>query len=166
MLASKTELSDRYSQYSSDRLFDIIFQKEQYEPEAVEIAKEELLRRDINIEAALDDYLTEKENIKIRSEKTALIPLSFWEKLLFFILWMVPVFGAMKMNYEEDGMDRKLTQSKIFSRAGFCSLFLSVFLGIALELESYLSVALLWIFFFATTYLLERRITTPDTKES
>lgn len=157
MFVSKNELTARYAQYPNDRLVEILFEKDQYEPEAVQIAHEELAQRKVNLQDEIDEYLDKKELIRIHAEKTALIQLSIWEKLLFFFLWMAPLFKALRMNYSEDGLEQKVKQSHFFSRIGFGSLILCGVTSLILNLSTFQSLSLLGCLFMLTLYADKKR---------
>jgi hypothetical protein len=158
MFASKTELSARYAQYPTNRLIGILFEKDQYEPEAVKIAHLELLQRKVNLGDAIDQYLDQKETDRLNAEKAAAAQLSLFEKVLFFFLWLAPLFRALMLNYKEDGMEEKIRQSHFFSRLGFCSFIVTGVLAILIDLSTFQSVALLLILFLLTRYADKKRV--------
>ena len=96
MIPTADELKERYASWSNHRLLLVIHHKSQYTMEAVEIARAELGRREITT-AEVDHFLSEQEARALAVRSLSRIPLSFWEKSLFFFVWFSP--GAFRLSY-------------------------------------------------------------------
>jgi hypothetical protein len=88
MFPSENELKERYASYSNYRLLGIVHCREEYTPQAIEIAKAELAGRKISTRD-VDNFLDREEARRIAGESLATLPLSMWEKALFFFIWFV-----------------------------------------------------------------------------
>lgn len=144
MLPTKEELTQQYRNVSDHKLLDILYNKEEYRPEAFEAATEELNNRNISVEKSTR-FLQDKKEKKIQSTAHANIPLPLPQKLLFFFAWFIPFFfgSAFQLNYREDGMTKKLKQSRLYAGAGFVSLILTTILTISLNLGNVPSFVIL-----------------------
>lgn len=122
MLPSKEELIQQYRNLSDHKLLDILYHKDEYRPEAIEAVIEELRKRKVSTEKTTN-FVQEKEEEKAIAEENATIPLPLHLKMLFFFGWFIPIFfgRAYRLNYEEDGMLKKLQQSSWYAIAGFVS---------------------------------------------
>ena len=158
-MPTQTELRERYGCYSNQRLLSIVHRKDQYTPEAVEIARAELAERNISTKE-LDMYYEELEAREIAAQALAAIPLNKYEKALFFFLWFMPWFlgRALRLNYEEDGLMLKERQSRIYALAGFVSLLIDGILTVYFSLTNMFSIAILLIA-FVVFYWVEKRNT-------
>lgn len=158
MLPTKEELQQRYASHANERLLSIVHNAQEYTAEALEVAKAELQLRNVSTEE-VKAFVEEKETEALMEKLALYVPLSFWEKALFFIAWFLPWFfgGAIRMNYAEDGLVLKFKQSRLFSIAGFVSMFLYVFIGVYFELNS-LSAISLYVFFLVSFFLIEPKI--------
>ena len=157
MLPSKEELAQRYTNFSDQKLLEILH-KEGIRPEALEAAMEELKKRNINPET-VTDYVQTQETKKIVAAENATLPLPLHQKFLFFTAWFIPFFfkTAFHLNYEEDGMDLKLKQSSWYSIAGFIFLFITAFITVAFDLGNFSSIGILF-GFFCLFYFIEGKI--------
>lgn len=161
MLPSKQELEKQYSNFSDHKLLDILYNKDEYRAEAIEAATEELKKRKISPEKTTD-FFQNKEEKKMIAAENARIPLPLHQKILFFFAWFIPFFfgSAYRLNYEEDGMDRKLKQSRWYSIAGFIALFLTTFIALGFELGNIEGIAILigcfCIFYVFEEYILNK----------
>lgn len=158
-MPTETELRERYVSYSNQRLLSIVHRKDEYTPEAVEIARAELAERDISTEE-LDFFYDEQEARDIAARALAAIPLKSHEKALFFFLWFMPWFlgRALRLNYEEEGLLLKERQSRSYALAGFVSLLMDGIVSVYFNLGQLFSIGILLIF-FAAFYHLEKRAT-------
>jgi len=148
MFPSENELKERYASYSNYRLLGIVHCREEYTPQAIEIAKAELAGRKISTRD-VDNFLDREEARRIAGESLATLPLSMWEKALFFFIWFAPWFlrGAFQLNYNEDGLTLKNQQSKVFALAGFISLLLDGFITVYFDMHNVFSLAILPLLF-------------------
>jgi hypothetical protein len=158
MLPTKTELAERYTTFPDRKLLEIIHAKEGFRPEAIEAAREELKKRQVS-EDVVQDFIQIKEGEKIIAAENAVIPLPFHQKLLFFFLWFIPTFfgTAFRLNFQEDGMIKKVNQSKWYSIAGLVSLFATVFIAISFDFGNISTFGMLGLFFVAF-YIAEGRM--------
>jgi hypothetical protein len=162
MLPSKQELAQQYSNFSDQKLLDILYTKEEYRPEAVEAVIEELKKREISTEKTAD-YIQDKEVKKIIAAENAQIPLPLYQKIFFFFGWFIPFFfgNAYRLNYQEDGMYKKLRQSKWYSFAGVIALFLTTFFAVAFDHGNLLSIGIL-VSLFCGFYFFEENILSQE----
>ena len=157
MFPHKSDLRKRYSKYSTERLLSIFYNRGQYTDEALEVVKSELARRNIT-SRDVDLYLDEQEEKKLAARRYSYVPLTFWEKSLFFFAWFAPWFvgKAFRLNYSDDGYLMKAKQSSIFARAGFAFLMLDAFLTVYSNLGNLTSIGVL-VLFFIIFYLTEKQ---------
>jgi len=154
MLPSANELKERYASYSNKRLLSIVHNKHQYTTEALEIAKAELAGRNLTT-AEVDVFLDEKEEQELAAKIAASIPLKLWEKTFFFFLWFAGWFltDALRMNYQEDGLQLKVRQSKVYARAGFIALLLDGIFGVYFGLSEWIAIVMLLGFFLVFVWM-------------
>ena len=158
MLPLKDELQKRYSSYSNDRLLSIVYSKGEYTHQAIELVKAELDRRNVGAQE-VDVFLDELEEKQAADKALSGIPLTPWEKALFFFIWFAPLIlgGAALANYRIDGFFLKVRQARTFAVAGFTLLMLDVFVSIYSNFGTLESIGLL-ILFFVLFYWFEKRI--------
>jgi hypothetical protein len=169
MLPTKEDLTKRYAAYSDEKLFEVLYNKNDYTSDALDAARDVLASRNITMDQvhAFVEVTKETEEIqKVEEKILSYIPLSFGEKLLFFVFWFLPFFigTAIRLNYAEDGLVLKLKQSKVFAIAGFVNVFatflIAEFLNLS-EVGGYLVFFLLPVIFFAVekrvVYNVEKR---------
>src|SRR5687768_955611 len=140
MLPSADELRARYSSWPNRKLLSVILHKGQYTSLAVEIARDELGRRNITADD-VDVYLHEQELQRNREKLLSNISLSFWEKLRCFFFWFVPSLVVRK------GFILREQQTHLFSVAGFVSFFISGFVIVHFRLPLAAGLALLVLLF-------------------
>jgi hypothetical protein len=148
MFPHKDDLHKRYFTYSTERLLSIFYNRGQYTDQALEVVKSELARRNITSHD-VDLFLDEQEEQKLAARAHSYIPLTFWEKSLFFFAWFAPWFlgKAFRLNYSDDGYLLKAKQSAIFARAGFAFLMLDAFVTVYFDLGNVISIVVLVSFF-------------------
>ena len=158
MLPTKEELAQNITTFSDQKLLDIIYRKEGVRPEAIEAATEELKQRKVSIEI-VNDFVQLKETKKIIATENSSIPLPLHLKFLFFFAWFIPLFfgSAFRLNYKEDGMDKKLKQSSWYSIAGFIALILTTIVALSFNLGNIPTFAILF-GLFGVFYAVEERI--------
>lgn len=156
MSIDKNELAKRYTTFTNDRLLEIVYNKDEYTPEAIEAVQAEINKRAIVVDDVNAFVAVKEEQKKVLAEN-ALVPLQLWEKVVFFFLFLFVglVSGAFRMNYKEDGMERKVRQARFYRIAGFVSILLSSFLAIALATEGL--TLFFWIAFFGVALFVERK---------
>lgn len=153
MLPTKEELAELYLSKSDYELLEIIQQQNGF----TQLAREELNKREVKPEQ-LKEYVKEKAVEEEISNELAQVGLIFGEKARFFFLWLIPFLGSsLRMNHSEDGLTRKVKQSKVFQWIGFSSFMLTGLLAVFFEHSNFESLSI-WIIFFIATYLLEKRI--------
>jgi hypothetical protein len=162
----KEELDKLYSTFSDRQLLDIVNEKDQYTETAVQVATQEIRRRNLN-ETHFKDYSdTIVMEAKI-AEHVASIELTFFEKLKFFFIWIMPFFieVGIRMNLAEAGLKTKVKQSRIFSLLGFLTFMLAGFLAVIFNHSDFESISI-WILFFVLTYFIEKKFRNKAKKNS
>lgn len=162
----KEELAKLYSTFSDRNLLDILNEKDQYTETALQAAAEEIRKRNLN-ETHFKDYSDTLVTEAKIAEHVASIELTFFEKLKFFFLWLLPFFieVGVRMNLAEAGLKTKVKQSRVFSLLGFLTCTLAGFLG-AIFSHSDLESISIWILFFVLTYLIEKKLRNKAKKNS
>jgi hypothetical protein len=157
-MQEKEDLAKLYSSFSDSQLLGIINEKDQYTEIALSAASEEIQKRNLK-EAQLKNYVDNKVLEAKITEHVASIELTFFEKVKFFFIWLLPFFieAAIRMNLAEGGLKTKVKQSRIFSAIGFLSFILTGFLGAVFNHSDFESISL-WILFFIVTYFIEKKI--------
>lgn len=157
MTPSKEELVALYQKLPDHKLMDILYNSSEYRPEALEAATEELKKRKISTEFTTHYVEDKKAGEALRAEN-ARIPLPLHLKILFFFAWFIPAFlgGAYRLNYQEDGMIKKLRQSRLYSFAGISTLIITVILSLAFNLPNVWAISIM-IGLFCVFYALETR---------
>ncbi|HMV09837.1 MAG TPA: hypothetical protein PK325_05895 [Cyclobacteriaceae bacterium] len=157
MTPSKEELVALYQKLPDHKLMDILYNSGEYRPEALEAATEELKQRKISTEFTTG-YIEEKKDKEVRYAENADVPLPLHLKMLFFFAWFIPVFfgGAYRLNYQEDGMLKKLWQSWLYSIAGIGTVVITVILSLAFKLSNIATISIM-IGLFCIFYGLETR---------
>lgn len=128
-MVSKEDLENRFANFSNKELLDIIENKFKYTDLALSVALSELSKRQIN---AHDFENYKKEQINEWSnkfEKLTLIELSFFQKILFYVLCFSFLNFIFKRNLDDDGFELKLFQADYYSNFGIVFLIISVLLG-------------------------------------
>ncbi|HOX81832.1 MAG TPA: hypothetical protein PLJ60_05330 [Chryseolinea sp.] len=155
-MQTKEKLSKLYSKLPDKKLLDIVNDKDQYTDIALNIALEEIRKREIKTDQ-VQDYIENKILETKISEHVASIELTFLEKVKFFCIWFLPFIEvAFRMNLIEDGLKTKVKQSRVFSTVGFLTFMLTGFLGVIFEHSNFESFSI-WFLFFVLTYFIEKR---------
>ena len=159
MLPSPEELRERYASWPNGRLLQLLHEKEAYTEQAVEVARAELGQRNLTVED-VDIFLEQLEERRKAEETRSRIPLTFWEKTMFFFICFAPLFTGrpFRLNYSEDGLLLKAKQSHVFALAGFIALLLDGIITVWFHL-ALLSGMLLLVAFFLLFTLAERKHT-------
>lgn len=170
-MITKEDLQHKYQQLPTERLMQIIDNRSNYTELAVEVAIAEFTSRNVPEEEIRDYRLKQIGNLHSAIEKTTVHQLNFFQKLLFFFLFIPLLNFAFKMNYKSDGFSLKLRQSNYYSLIGFLSLMLSTTTLVAFDWDIADSTVLgIWMIFFIPAYLLDdffnKRILIERTKKS
>lgn len=157
MLPSETELKERYTNYSNQRLLSIVHNTTEYTPLAVATAKAELASRNVSARE-LDMFYDDREAQQLAAKFLSAVSLTIWEKILFFFLWFAPWIpgGAVRMNYNEEGLALKINQSRTFAMAGFISLLLDGIICVYFNLGGVAGVGILLVLFVAFQWMQKR----------
>ena len=154
-MITKEDLQQKYQKLSTEKLIEIIDNKANYTELAVEVAVAEFNSRNVPEKEVVDYRVKQVDNFNLAIERSV-EPLGFFQKLLFFFLFIPLLHFAFKMNYKSDGATLKLRQSNYYSLLGFISLLLSTLTIVALNRDVADSTVLgIWMIFFIPAYLLD-----------
>jgi hypothetical protein len=167
MLPTREELAENYSKFNNDRLLKILYKKNLYRPEAVDAAKEELKKRNIDL-SEINQFVNAEKEIKARKNKIRkdehIIqddPIPFWEKLLYFILGALIEPADYAFNRSKKRSQTGARQRRLFSISGVVSTFLTVFLTLNSSLGNNWYFVTILMTFFCITYFVEKKIGPP-----
>ncbi|HVX28567.1 MAG TPA: hypothetical protein VHB70_19615 [Parafilimonas sp.] len=148
---TREELQETYSQFSTQELLEIIDRKFDYTETAVAVALEEISKRRIS-ENDIKSYKTEQIEKAEKFIKYNIVDdLTFFQKNLFFFIWLPILNIALKQNFRDDGYILKLKQARYYSWLGFVSFMLiGMFSGIY-GLQNLTALAI-WILAFLPAY--------------
>ena len=157
-MSSRKALIKKYSSYSNDKLLEILKVHYEYDEDQLSAAKKVIEDRGISIEE-VHRYNADHIRQEIL-ERVSIIPMTFWEKALFFFAWIVPFLFArfLGVNYRENGLLKKSKQRVYFSILGIVSMILIVFLFDAFSFTMS-QCLLLWVSIFFVSYVVETQIT-------
>ncbi|MCD9016002.1 hypothetical protein [Parachryseolinea silvisoli] len=152
MEQDKSALAKRYAKLSNDQLLEMLENRHDYTPIALEVLQEEVNSRQISKEEVATYKFTATVNTEILKAR-ALEPLPLWQKAFYFFGFIVPIFlsyiiFAFELNRREDGYTTKLRQTRFFRWAGFISFMLVVFVSLDMPFLFYI----LWPASFALAY--------------
>lgn len=154
-MVTKEDLQQKYRDLSTEKLIEIIDNKANYTELAVEVAKAEFLSRNASKEEVIDYFVQKIDNGNLALERSV-EPLGFFQKLLFFFLFIPLLHFAFKMNYKADGATLKIRQSNYYSLIGFISLILSTLTIVAFDWDvPDLTTLGIWMIFFIPAYFLD-----------
>jgi hypothetical protein len=158
VMPDKNELTKRYASYSNERLLDILYNKQEYTLEAMEMVQAEIATRQIVVDE-VKAFVEDKEFSQVIAREKSLLTLNFFQKVFFFFAWFVPGFiaGAFSMNFADDGFTGKLRQSRFFRITGFISALMTGFMGVWWELSN-VSGWILLFGLFGLAYFLSTKI--------
>ena len=151
-MVTKEDLQAKYAGLSNQALMGILERKTDYTELAVEAATKELEGRKIT-PADIQSYEKGKEDKVISNYKNAVIDLSVWHKVLFYIVFIPVLRGAFKANFYEDGSLLKLKQASYFTYTSWGGILVAVFASLAFGAGDAVSLAL-WILCFIPSYLI------------
>lgn len=124
---SKEELEKRYAGFNDEKILNILANKADYTPTAIEVANKEFIKRQLNLQ-----YLAE-ETKKIEEAKKESIEnkeLNLFSKLLYYIFSFTGVgFIVAYLNrkdYKEKGSLKKSTQVIYYSATGFVFIIICI----------------------------------------
>lgn len=110
------QLSTYYETYSNEKLLEVLYHKEDYKAEVIEIVESILAKRNIQSEtvARVQDTLAQQDEIQ---EAKAEEPLSRAEKFLFMLVPFLGLFAFayFQLRYHEKGYKKKAGQSLTYS---------------------------------------------------
>jgi hypothetical protein len=157
-MSSRKALIKKYSSYSNDKLLEILKVHYEHSDDQLSAVKTVIEERGISVEE-VHRYNSDHIRQEIL-EKVAIIPMTFWEKTLFFFAWIIPFLFArfLGVNYRENGLIKKSKQRVYFSILGIVSLILIVFLFDSFNFTKAQSLSL-WISTFLVSYVIETQIT-------
>ena len=150
-MVTKEYLQAKYAGLSNQALMAILEHKADYTELAIEVATKELEGRKIT-PADIQSYEKEKEDKVITSYTNAVIDLSVWHKVLFYIVFIPIARGAFKANFREDGSLLKLKQASYFTYTSWAGIIVAVVASMAFGAGDTLCLAL-WILCFIPSYL-------------
>jgi hypothetical protein len=154
-MVTKEDLQQKYQKLSTEKLIEIIDNKVNYTELALEVAKAEFVSRNASKQDVADYVWKKIDNTNSAVEKS-IEPIGFFQKLLFFFLFIPLLHFAFKMNYRSDGATLKLRQSNYYSLIGFITLILSTLAIVAFNWNVADSTVLgIWMIFFIPAYLLD-----------
>lgn len=150
-MITKEDLEKKYLKLSNRELLDILDNKHQYTELAVIVALKELSKRNID-EKEIKSY---KENqvkeAEIFIKKNIVDDLNFFQKNIFFFLWLPFINFLFKRSFIDDGYILKLKQANYYSWFGFISCILSSIIKTRFE-TSELFFWGIWIFSFPIAF--------------
>jgi hypothetical protein len=154
MEQDKSALAKRYAKLSNDQLLEMLENRHDYTPIALEVLQEEVNSRQISREEVASFKYTAAVNTEILRQRS-LVPLPIWQKVFYFFAFCIPpylsfVIHAFGMNREEDGYISQARQRRFFRLAGF----LSVVIIIVVCSQLPLLILILWPASFALAYKL------------
>ena len=148
-MVTKENLQAKYAGLSNQALIGILERKADYTELAVEVATKELEGRKIT-PADIQSYEKEKEDKVIFSYKNAVIDLTIWQKILFYIVFIPVLRRALKANFYEDGSLLKLKQASYFTYTSWAGIIMAVVASFGAD--DGISLAM-WILCFIPSYL-------------
>lgn len=157
----KKYLIRKYSSYSNDRLLGILKIHYEYSDDHVEAVRQVIEDRGISIEE-IHRYNADHVKHDILG-KVAMLPMAFWEKVFFFLIWTgVPFLNrVIGLNYYENGLLTKARQRIYFSIIGFLTMTFIITLIMSYETPIILLIAI-WVSVFTIAQFIERQIVWVD----
>lgn len=125
----KEDLEERYAKLSNKELMDIIGNKFKYTELAVVVALQELSKRNINEEDIKSYKEQEIQETKVFIVKNVIAELSFFQKIIFYILWIPFLSFLFKRSFIDDGFVLKVKQANYYSWFGFIFCLLTILVG-------------------------------------
>lgn len=148
---TKEELQETYSQLSTQELLEIADKKFGYTELAIIVAIEEISKRNISEEDInlYKEGQIEKGKTFIHSNIT--YDLTFFQKNLFFFLWIPFLNTPFKFNFRDAGYILKLKQANYYSLFGFIFFMVIGFLSGSFNVPT-MSLLGIWILSFLPVY--------------
>ena len=150
------ELKETYSTLSTIELLEIVDNKFGYTALAISAALEELSIRKVS-EQDIENYKNHVIENDVQFLKQNIVyDLNFFQKNLFYFLWVPLLNFPFKQNFREDNLLLKLKQANYYSLLGFLFLMLSGFISAMLAWSDWTSLAI-WIFGFPLAYTFDEK---------
>src|SRR5690606_10499027 len=150
-------LKKRYTELSTNELFEIIDNKFGYTDLAVKLAIAELSRRDIS-ENDVNSYKSKLVEVFEESIlKIVHYDLKMYQKVLFYIFWLPILNFAFKMNFREKEEYLKLKQANYYSLLGFIFFMLTAIASVVFDFSN-LSFFFLWLVSVIPAYVFDETL--------
>jgi len=150
-MVSREDLAKKYQGLSTNELMDILEDKFSYTELAVTVAFEEISKRNVtedDVRKFKDEKVKEAANFISRN---IVDELSFFQKNLFFFIWVPFLNFLVKRNFMDDGAILKLKQANYYSWMGFGFFMFFILIQSSREFSDLLFFAC-WILSFAMAY--------------
>jgi len=148
-MITEESLCLRYKEMGTVDLLEIIAKKEDYTELAVLIASEELKYRRVPDEE-IKNYHSVNPKVTSLTENN-ISDLAFYQKVLFFIVWIPKIRGWFTRSFQSDGYVLKNQQASYYSIIGF----IVFFSGLTLARTPNLLFFVLFVVGFILTYLFD-----------
>ncbi|KGO90833.1 hypothetical protein [Flavobacterium suncheonense] len=156
-MVTKEELEKRYAELSNKELLDIIENKFSYTELAIAVALEEISKRKLD-----EDDIKAYKNTKIKEfntfiQKNIVNDLSFFQKLIFFFIWLPFLNFPLRRNFYEDGYVLKLKQACYYSWTGFIFCILASIIDSNFFDKEKIILLIIWMLSFIIAYFFDER---------
>ncbi|MEO6832046.1 MAG: hypothetical protein ABI378_06840 [Chitinophagaceae bacterium] len=150
------ELKETYSTLSTIELLGIVDNKFGYTALAISSALEELSIRKVS-EQDIENYKNHVVENDVQFLKQNIVyDLNFFQKNLFYFLWIPLLNFPFKLNFREDNFLLKLKQANYYSLLGFLFLMLSGFISAILDWSDWTSLAI-WVLGFPIAFTFDEK---------
>lgn len=157
MLPDATELRKQFNKKSTDELLTILRHSQNYRKEAIQIIEEELHARGASQEE-VKDYILKKSDYQQVNAQNAIAELTAIQKAAVFFLWFVPfLISAYETNWKEDGMIRKVRQSRYFKMCSVVSIVISI--AVSFFIPGSVKITIIFPLLFLLSLYLEKYFT-------
>ncbi len=155
-MPTQQELEEKYAQLTTAQLLIIVESGTDYTELAFEVAINELNRRQVSADE-IQKYEEQKQhNLMVTIQKYTVDELTFWQKVLFYFIFVPLLASPFKLNYRQDGYALKLKQANYYNLCGFIGLMLAIFLSVLSNLNSFQAVVV-WVTLFMPGYFFDER---------
>jgi hypothetical protein len=145
IMIKRQDLERTYAAYSNYELLQVVEYPERYTPLALEVAQQELKKRNITESEKEEFKESEKKEALLLIDKYFLLGLTVWQKLFFYLLWIIPFLHLpFKQNLAQDGYILKSRQSSYYSICGFLMLLIALLVSFTLGIESEWIIWVMW----------------------
>lgn len=127
-MISRKDLEEKYAGYSNEELLDVIRNKEGFTAIAVELAQEELSRRQITSEEIAVMEVEHERKVEHFLVNYARVEMNFVQKCFFYVIWMPLLHFAVKQRLAEDGYLLKAKQAGYYSVMGFLFFMMAIYI--------------------------------------